>query len=83
MKYVMFDTGEFVIIPDSQCHKDVILPGRTPISAGFLTMKHCEGKFVFEAYGGSESMCLRASEKDARVIQVFIAMSNKIGETVG
>lgn len=77
MKYITFNSGEFVVLPKSQSHKDVVLSGRVPVSAGFLELHFTpkmDGslRLSVKVWGYSESLGLDADERDALVIHTFI-----------
>lgn len=72
MKYVMFQGDNFVIIPNSMNHSDVVETG-TPVSAGFCSIGIEEGYFGESRYkvtcwGKSHSLGLESRKEDGLIM---------------
>ena len=88
LKYIMFDTGEFVVLPEHVSHSSVRLMDRKPVSAGFfrldLIVDGDSIRLEVKVRGESESLHLESREDDARVIEYFlrsidVSINNKLG----
>jgi hypothetical protein len=69
LKYIMYDSGEFVVFTKNTMHCDVTILGRNPVSAGFLVGLPDVG---FKCTGDSETLGLRCRDEDTEIINTAL-----------
>ena len=65
LKYIVFDTGEFVVFSKHIMHADIFVSGHKPVSAGFVVGLPGD---KFKCTGRSESLDLNCRDEDTDLI---------------
>lgn len=80
MKYVVYDDDSFSIFPQIINHNDMRIMGKSPVSAGFLIIRKCEGERIDVSCGGeSLSLGLKSNGKiDEEIIKVGFLISGMV-----